>query len=268
MSNGSESPGLGEAASRFITQLPAEDRATVQPEIYKFVRWYGRERLFTGLSAPEVANYAERLSQSDTDYAGKLEMVRAFLTYAKKKGWSRENLSVHLKARKGKTRVKSTSRQARQEPVSLTQQGYDELQAELSALQNKRHQVIDDMKRAAADKDFKENAPLDAAREQRGQIEGRIMELEEILSSAVIIDEKREATARIDIGNTIVLKDLTSGEEVRYTLVSPREVDPTSGRISSASPIGKAAVGKSQGDTIEVTVPAGVLRYQIKEVER
>jgi transcription elongation factor GreA len=267
VSNGSESPGLGEAASRFLTQLPAEDRGASQQEIYKFVRWYGWERPFSGLSAPEVANYAERLSQSDTDYAGKLDMVRTFLAYAKKAGWSKGNLAVHLKARKGKTKVMSASRQARQEAVSLTQQGYDELQAEIAALRDKRLQVIDDMRRAAADKDFSENAPLDAAKEQRGHIEGRIMELEGILKSAVIIDEKREVTNRVDIGDTIVLQDLASGEEVRYTLVSPREVDPVGGKISNASPIGKAAIGKSQGDMIEVTVPAGKLRYRITAVE-
>ena len=268
VSSGSESPGLGEAASRFLTQLPLEDRSNSQQEIYKFVRWYGWERTFNGLSAPEVANYAEHLSQSDTDYASKLDVVRAFLAHARKEGWSKGNLAVHLKARKGKTKVRAASRQTRQEPVSLTQQGYDELQAELAVLREKRRQIIDDIRRAAADKDFRENAPLDAAREQRGHIEGRIMELEGILNAAVVIDEKREATTRVDIGNTIVLQDLTSGEEVRYTLVSPREVDPTSGKISNASPIGKAAIGKSQGDTIEVTVPAGKLRYQVKEVKR
>ena len=266
MSNGSESLRLGEAASRFITQLPVEERGASQQEIYKFVRWYGWDRTFNGLSAPEVANYAERLSQSDTDYARKLEMVRAFLAYAKKAGWSRGNLAVHLKARKGKTRVKPSSGKARQAPVSLTQQGYDEIQAELDTLKEKRLQIIDDIRRAAADKDFRENAPLDAAREQRGHIEGRIMELEEALKSAVIIDEKREAATRIDIGDTIVLQDLASGEEVHYTLVSPREVDPTSGKISTVSPIGRAAIGKCQGDTIDVAVPAGRLRYQIKEV--
>ncbi len=268
MSNGSESPGLGEAAGRFLTQLPVESRGASQQEIYKFVRWYGWERPFGGLRAPEVANYAERLSQSDTDYARKLEMIRAFLSYARKEGWSKGNLAVHLKARKGKTRLRASSGQGRPESVSLTQQGYDELQAEITALRSRRRQVIDDMQRAAADKDFRENAPLDAAREQRGQIEGRIMELEEILGSAVIIGEKREATTRIGIGNTIVLRDLASGEELRYMLVSPREVDPAGGKISSASPIGKAAIGKSRGDMVEVTVPVGVLRYQIKEIER
>ena len=268
VSNGSESPGLGEAASRFLTQLPAEEKGTSQQEIHKFVRWYGWERTFAGLNAPEVANYAERLSQSDTDYVRKLEMIRAFLAYAKKEGWSKDNLAIHLKTRKSKTRSGSSARRGRTEPVSLTRQGLEELQAELATLRDKSHRLRDDMRRAAADKDFSENAPLDAAKEQRGQIEGRIMELEEILNSSVIIDEKRQVATRADIGDTIVLKDLTSGEELRYMLVSPREVDPAKGRISAASPIGRAAIGRSQGDTVEVTVPAGRLRYQIMRIER
>jgi transcription elongation factor GreA len=259
---------LGEAAGRFLTSLPVEDRGTNQQEIYKFVRWYGWERPFTRLTAPEIANYAERLSQSDTDYLKKLELIRAFLIYARKEGWRRDNLAVHLKARKGKTKVTASVRRSRLEPFKLTQQGYDELKAELATLQSRRPQIIDDMRRAAADKDFRENAPLDAAKEQRGQLEGRIMELEEILSSAVIIDEKRKDTPRVNIGDSIILQDLASGEELHYTLVSPREVDATGGKISGASPIGKAAIGKGQGEVVEVDVPAGKLRYQIKQIER
>ena len=265
--NDSENLGLGEAASRFLANLPVEERGQSQQEIYKFVRWYGWGIPFARLTAPEVANYAERLSQSDTDYIRKLEMLRAFLAYARKEGWAGENLAIHLKARKGKTKARSSSKRGLPESVSLTQQGYDELKAELTALRNKRLGVIDDMRRAAADKDFRENAPLDAAKEQRGQLEGRIMELEEILNSAVIIDEKREITTRVSIGDSIVLKDLDSGEELRYTLVSPKEVDPTRGKISSASPLGKAAIGKGEGEMVEITVPVGKMRYQIKQIE-
>ena len=154
------------------------------------------------------------------------------------------------------------------ESFSLTQQGYDELKAELDDLRGKRLQAIEEMRQAAADKDFSENAPLDAAKERRGHIEGRIMELEETLKSAVVIQEKRDDTLRVNIGDSIVLRDLVSGEELRYTLVSPREVDPARGKISNASPIGKAAIGKSQGETVEITVPAGRLRYQILQIER
>ncbi len=268
MSDKDDNVGLGEAATRFLANLPATERGGSQREINKFVRWYGRERPFTGLTAPEVANYAERLSQSDTHYSGKLELIRSFLVYARKKGWSQDNLATHLKARKTRTKVRSSSEKTVRKPVTLTQQGYDELVAELTALKNQRSQAIEEMRQAAADKDFRENAPLDAAKERRGQIEGRIMELEETLNSAGVIDGKRDDTPRINVGDSIVLQDLASGEELRYTLVSSREVDPSRGKISGASPIGKAAIGKIQGEVVEITVPAGRLRYQIKHIER
>ncbi|GAI27685.1 unnamed protein product, partial [marine sediment metagenome] len=236
-------------------------------EIYKFIRWYGGERPFAGLTAPEVASYAEQLSLSDTDYIRKLELLRAFLVYAKREGWSKSNLATHLKAKRGKTGFGSLSRQGLPQTIYLTQQGYAELEAELTVLKGKRPQAIDEMRRAAADKDFRENAPLEAAREQRGHLEGRIRELEEALKSAVVIDRKQKDTLKVKIVDSVILCDLTSGEELRYTLVSPREVDPTKGKISIASPIGKAIIGQGQGEVIEVTVPAGTLRYQIKQVQ-
>ncbi len=267
MNSGSQSPSLGEAASRFLANLPPEERGMSQQEIHKFVRWYGGERPFAGLTAPEVANYAEHLSLSDTDYIRKLELIRAFLVYTKKEGWSKGNLAIHLKAKKGKTGFRSSSRRGLPQTIPLTQQGYAELEAELAALKGKRPQAIDEMRRAAADKDFRENAPLEAAREQRGYLEGRIRELEEALKSAVVIDGKQKAALKVNIGDSVILRDLASGEELRYTLVSPREVDPTKGKISVASPIGKAIIGHGQGEVIEVTVPAGKLRYEITQIE-
>jgi len=256
---------LGEAAGRFLADLPADAKGSSQQEIYRFVRWFGWERTFTALVPAVVANYAEQLSQSDADYSQKLESIRAFLTYAKKQGWSKVNLATHLKTRKVSNKS-TVSRHSRHRPVSLTQQGYDELKAELAVLQEKRLQLIEDIRRAAADKDFRENAPLDAAKEQRGHVEGRIMELEATLGAAIILDESREVTHAASLGDEVVLQDLASGEELRYTLVSPREVDAASGKISVASPIGRAIVGKIQGDTVAVTVPAGKLRYKILKI--
>ena len=264
MTGGNEDVRLGEAARRFLAGLPDGEREASQHEIYRFVRWYGTEQALTGMSPPQVANYAEQLSQSDTDYARKLELIRGFLAHARKQGWSRLNLAVHLKARKAKSKAVSASR--KRESVLLTQQRYDELKVELTVLLDKRPQMIEDIRSAAADKDFKENAPLDAAREQRGHLEGRILELEEILAAAVIMGKERESRHRIDIGDNVVLQDLASGEEVRYTLVSSNEVDPAAGKISNVSPIGKAVVGRAAGDEIEVTVPAGKLRYRILSI--
>ena len=268
MNSDSQNLTLGEAATRFLANLSPKERETSQQAVYKFVRWYGWERPFAGLTAPEVANYAERLSSSDTDYAKRLELVRAFLIHAKKEGWSKSNLAAHLKTKAGKARLRPLARHGLPETISLTQQGYAELEAELAALKPKRSQVIDEMRRAAADKDFRENAPLEAAREQRSHLEGRIMELEETLKAATVLAGGQKSTLKTGIGDSIVLCDLASGEEIRYIIVHPREVDPIQGKISSASPIGKALIGRREGEVIEVMVPAGKLRYQIKRVER
>ena len=262
-----QSPNLNNAATRFLVSLSPEQRQASQNEVYKFVRWYGGERAFTELEAPDIARYAERLSLSDTDYAGKLEIVRSFLVHAKKQGWSKSNLATHLKAKKTKRQPKSSPVRGLPEAIPLTQQSYTELEAELAGLRDKSSRLIEEIRRAAADKDFRENAPLAAAREQRGHVEGQIRELEETLKSATIIDKAAKANLRVSAGDSVVLRDLASGEELRYILVSPREVDPAKGKISAASPTGKAVTGRRQGEVVEVAAPAGKLRYQIEQIE-
>ena len=258
MNSGSQNPSLGEAATRFLSSSPLGEEGTSQQEVYRFVRWYGWERALAKLTAPEVASYAERLSLSDTDYVKKLALIQAFLVYAKKEGWSKNNLAIHLKAKKGKARLQSSFRRGSPETTALTQQGYAALEAELAILKGKRSEAIDEVRRAAADKDFRENAPLEAAREQYGHLEGQIKELEEALKSAVVLDENRKIALKVSVGNSIILRDLASGEELHYIMVNSREVDPTRGKISSASPIGRAVIGRGQGEIIEVTAPADI----------
>jgi transcription elongation factor GreA len=198
----------------------------------------------------------------------KFEIIRAFLTYASKEGWCKGNLATHFKTKQGKARASASVKQGLPGTTPLTRQGYAELEAELVALKGKRSQAIDEIRRAAADKDFRENAPLDAAREERGHLEGRIRELEGILKSATIIDGEPKVAIKAGIGDSILLCDVASDEESGYMIVSPREADPIKGRISSASPIGKAIIGRTENDVIEVTAPAGKLLYRIKKIER
>ncbi|MFO8143132.1 MAG: transcription elongation factor GreA [Dehalococcoidales bacterium] len=259
---------LGEAATSFLLGLAKEKKEASQQEVYNFVRFYGWERTFTELSAHDIARYAECLSSSDTEYAGKLELVRSFLAFARKKGWSRTNLAAHLKARKGKSPARNSSMPNSGPVVSLTEEGYAEMKKALATLKKRRVESIEEVRSAAADKDFRENAPLDAAKEQRSYIEGQIRELEEALKSAVIIDRKREAVLKAAVGDSVVLKNVTSGAEMQYMLVAPSEVDPSRGRISTASPIGKAVIGRSQGEVVEVLAPSGRISYEIKIIER
>ena len=86
-----------------------------------------------------------------------------------------------------------------------------------------------------------------------------------MISTATIIEENHN-TNKVAVGTTVILQDLISGKEFRYTLVGPREVNPAKGKISAVSPVGKAVLGKSAGDTFEVTVPSGKLHFQLKEI--
>ena len=268
VNNQEQVPSLGEAATQYLAKLSAKQRDSNQPEVYKFARWCGWESPFSKLSGPTVASYAEQLSVSDTDYARKLVLLRAFLAYAKKAGWSQTNLGIHLKTKKGKTGpVKAASRNL-PEAVTLTQQKYDELTKELDNLKNKSQKLMRDIQIAAADKDFRENAPLHAAREERGHVEGRIKELNETLKATTIIDDKKAPTLKSVVGDSIIVCDIASGEECRYMIVDPREVNPSQGKISVASPLGKALFGKQDGQEVEITAPVGRLRYRIIRIER
>jgi len=257
---------LSEAAEQFLAGLAPEKRAAGQQEVLRFVRWFGADETLGRLAPSQIGNYAEHLSQADADSAGKLAVIRTFLTWAKKRGLSRTNLAPHLKASQVRTGSGRAKRRREQQPVTLTKQGYDELQAELAELVERRPQLIEDIRRAAADKDFKENAPLDAAKEQRGHLEGRVQEIEAILASAVIIDDNRTRSHVVNVGDSVVLEDEASGGEIRFTIVGPSEVDAANGKISGASPMGRAIIGKTAGDTVEVTAPAGKRRYRIVRV--
>ncbi|MGD9116187.1 MAG: transcription elongation factor GreA [Dehalococcoidia bacterium] len=263
-----QNPSLGEAATIFLATLPPKEGETCQQPVYQFVRWYGAERPFADLIPREVADYAAQLSSLHTSYLANIETVRAFLAYARKQGWNKASLAAQLKPKKAKSNLPKSTKRNLPPPSSLTREGYDKLKAEIAELKVRRTKATEEIRRAAADKDFRENAPLDAAREEKSYIEGRLMELEAILKTATIIDENRKAAPKVSVGNSIVLCDDASGEELRYTIVSPREVDPASGKISSQSPIGKAVVGRAQGDTVEITAPVGKLRYRLVQIER
>ena len=266
MKDVSSNPSLGEAARLFLTGLPVEKSGESQQAVYRFVRWYGWEKPCAAVSAPAVASFAAQLSFADRDYAAKLELIRAFLTYARKQGWTGINLAVHLKIKKGKIRPQSTAVQVSPNAVLLTREGYDGLEAELVQMKEKRLETIKEMTKAAADKDFRENAPLAAAREQRSHLEGRIKEVEGALKSAAVIGEQKGSNLKVKIGDSVLIADLSSEEEISYVLVSPAEVDPTKGKISSVSPLGKAIIGRGQGEVVEVKVPSGQLRYEIKRI--
>ena len=185
-----------------------------------------------------------------------------------KKRDSLTNLSTHLKSKKSKSKASNNgAKKDALQKMTLTPESYEKIKIELEELKKQRPQAIEEVSKAAADKDFRENAPLDAARERLSYLEGQIMDLQEIIKNAEIVDECVKDTDRAGIGDCVLLTDLGNAEKLEYTLVSDREYDPLKGKISGSSPLGKAIMGKSVGDKIEVLVPAGKLCYKIEKIE-
>ena len=263
--------GLDEAVTMYLATLPPEQRHESQQELNRFVRWYGGDRLMSELGAREIGEYGEsvskRISSSVTDPAKKIEPVRNFLTFAKKKKLTEINLAPNLRVTKTKKSpvVKHAHKEAEQ--VHLTSEGHAAMKSELETLKDERPRVVEQIRHAAADKDFRENAPLEAAREHQGQLEARIRELEATIKGATIMKEKTSITLRVGIGCTVVLSDLGSGEQLYYTLVSPSESNPTKGKLSIASPTGKALLDQEIGAVVEVAAPVGTFRYRIEDIK-
>ncbi|NOT16914.1 MAG: transcription elongation factor GreA [Sulfuriferula sp.] len=151
----------------------------------------------------------------------------------------------------------------------LTVKGAQMLRDELHQLKTvERHAVIQAIAEARAQGDLSENAEYDAAKEKQGFIEGRIADLEGKLSTAQIIDPSSlETEGRIVFGATVTLEELESGDKVTYQIVGDDEANIKLSKISIGSPIARALIGKSEGDTADVMAPGGVRQYEILEVQ-
>lgn len=249
----------------FVASLAGEARQDIQAEVYRFARWFGADRLIGELRGHDVAMYAESLGPATPDVLRRAEAVRSFLSFARKEGLTSTNLAPHLRLRKS---AQSASAVVAPPPkkTQLTEEGYASLQEELKALKEQRPLVAEELRRARLDKDVRENAPLDAALDRQAHLEARIRELETLLKHAEVVGGGSDSGTKAHLGSTLLVRDLASGASVRYTLVSPSEVDPTQGKISIASPVGKALIERVVGDEVEVLVPAGILRFRIEEI--
>jgi len=153
--------------------------------------------------------------------------------------------------------------------IYLSQEGHKKLLEDLEHLKTvKRRQLSKAIGEARAHGDISENAEYDAAKEAQGLNEKRISELEEKLSRARILDDKDIPKDEVLIGATVKLKDMDSGEELEYTLVSELEADYDQGKISVNSPVGEGLLGHKENQVIEIKAPARILKYKILKISR
>jgi transcription elongation factor GreA len=167
---------------------------------------------------------------------------------------------------------KMTTATLLKKPYLITADGFTRISAEeLEHLTSvKRAEIADRLHRAfedGQDDDFVDNAELEAARNEQSFLEGRIQELEAILSNYEVIDEKSGAKDTVRIGSWVTIVEEGTDEPERYHLVGAAEADPVSGRISNESPLGRVLVGVKVGGQVQVNAPNGILTFRVTKIE-
>ena len=151
----------------------------------------------------------------------------------------------------------------------LSKEGYDKIKEEHRDLVTRgRKDIARQINEARSHGDLSENAEYDAAKEAQGKMETRIAELEKIIASSRVLDDKNIDSSKVFVLSTVTILNKKSQKEMVYKLVSRDEADFNAGKISVDSPIGKALMGRSKGEAVKVKVPAGVLKLEILNIQR
>ena len=261
---------IDQAIDQFIKYLN-EGRQTMtgQQELLRFRDRMGKDKPMSVLHAVEVGEYARWATENVEDTASRLDPVKRFLTYAHRKRWTEISLSRYAAApRRNRRRSRKSDSDGNGggdgsiPTARLSQERYIELQAELQRLRDELPQIREAVRLARSDGDVRENAPLDAAREQQQLTERRIRQLENDLARVQIVDANLD-TERVSIGSRVTLHDLAQQQQRIFTLVDVREADATAGKISTVSPIGQALMGRGAGEEVTISTPRGSVQYRI-----
>ncbi len=150
----------------------------------------------------------------------------------------------------------------------ITVEGFKSLQDELKQLiAEERPKIINAISEARAHGDLKENAEYHAAKEKQGVVEGRVLQLQGVIANALVIVPSEVKADKIVFGATVTLLDTEKDETVTYKIVGETESDMKQGKISYKSPVGKAIIGKEEGDTVIVRAPKGDVEYEVESFE-
>ena len=148
----------------------------------------------------------------------------------------------------------------------VTREDLEEMQKELDELRStKRAEIAQRLKAAIAMGDLSENSEYDEAKNAQAFLEGRILQLEQQIRTAQVIE--KSAKDRVDVGSTVVIEDMEEHLQEKVTIVGSTESNPFEGRISNESPVGRALMGAKAGDTVEAEAPNGVLKYKVIRIE-
>jgi len=153
------------------------------------------------------------------------------------------------------------------EEIVLTRDGLEKIEKEQAFLKSvKRKEIAGRIKQAISYGDITDNSEYEDAKNEQAFVEGRIATLEKLLRHARILEKTDEGNGFVTLGSTVQIKDLELDQDYTYTVVGTAEADPSNSKISNESPVGKAILGLSVGDEVEVKVPAGSVKYKVIEI--
>lgn len=263
-----ESVTASEAVEHFEGSMaikPEEAEAEL-PSVRAFVAWFGPDRPMDELRGADVSAYVKMKTDGAPAH---VEPLRAFLAYCSRLAFTPENLVPALgvgTAAGGARGGHGANAELGGAAFYVTLDGLRHIEEQLAMEKAKRPAIAQKLHDAMADKDFRENAPLDAARDEQGQLEARIRDLENRLRNAVIIDEQAKG-GRANVGSVVKLVNLDTSREQTFTLVSATEVNPSQGKISIQSPVGTAVMNRGAGDEVTVNAPSGPVNFRIVEIQ-
>lgn len=256
---------LGEALREYLIALKPEARVVQESYVRKYVEHAGESTIIVTLTGSRVESYAEtQIRSADPNAPERVAALKAWFQYLKKKGYAGQNFGVHIRVRRVAGRSSGQQVRVEQAPIEMTADGLEARKKELEELKATRPAIVEAIALAREDKDFRENAPLQAAREQLGLTDGRIKQLEADLRRAVVVERTSEDIS--SMGSTVTVTRIDTGKQATFTLVGGREANATEKKISIESPVGRELLGRRVGEDVSVVVPSGVVQYRVDAI--
>ena len=258
-----------QALDQVIATLPMVVQQESRDELDVFAQWLGADHPLKEITAERVSVFTKAFGPQAPDPVRRLVLLRSFLTYLRREGLLGRDLSASVRIKDdewSQTRLQA-ARPKGLGTVRLTPEGYEQLQAELAALKTERPRLAVELQQAREGEPIDDTQMADWVRHYQGLLETRIGDLESVLKRAEVLQDEEVPEGQAALGSTVVLRDLSNNQTLRYLLVDSPEANPSQGKISVSAPTGQAILGHHEGDEVSVNAPVGTIHYRIESIE-
>jgi transcription elongation factor GreA len=258
---------LGDAFNEYVKSLKPDLRQSHFSYVSRFIDFAGHETLTAAITGARVESFAEsNIKASDPSAADRVAALKNWFQYLKKRNYTTANYGINVRLRRS-TGSRPTSANAvriNEVPIEMTAEGIETLKKDLDELTAIVPQLVTEISKAREDKDFRENSPLEAAREALAYNESQRRQLEATLKRAVVVNRKLDDNCAV--GSMVTVTRLDDGRQFVYRLVGAREANAREMKISVESPVGRQLLGRRAGDQVSVEAPSGTIGFRVDEV--